>query len=358
MGKHHVTIVQSFRSEREQSRDLFRALAVGSAIAVLLLLAKYTSPPEFLGPLFSRAEILDDPVGGAGRYVPIPSVIEELSRHLENYFVLFGAILYFAVLGRRGIAWERCWTALLLASIALYQIADLVFVRLYVPNRYTRYSMLVLLVLWHAVNLDRILARIPRLAARRALLVALLVAAGLAYRGTAGRFVTYNGKYVERVASTRALILDTRKTAPGLRRFDKYAVRMGGGVNHRHGLSDGVLIKDNHIAAAGSIANAVGLARKNAPHTLRVETEVEDLEGLREALDAGADIILLDNMTVEQMRAAVQLAGGRVMLEASGGVNLETVRAIAETGVDAVSVGALTHSVRAADLSLDIISST
>jgi nicotinate-nucleotide pyrophosphorylase (carboxylating) len=167
---------------------------------------------------------------------------------------------------------------------------------------------------------------------------------------------TLTRRYVEQVASTRALILDTRKTAPGLRLFDKYAVRMGGGVNHRFGLSDGVLIKDNHIAAAGSVTRAVALARERSPHTLRVETEVEDVEGVREALDAGADIILLDNMPLDRIREAVKLADGRAMLEASGGVTLETVRAIAETGVDAVSVGALTHSARAADFSLEIIS--
>jgi len=167
---------------------------------------------------------------------------------------------------------------------------------------------------------------------------------------------TLTRRYVDRISSTGGRILDTRKTAPGLRLFDKYAVRMGGGVNHRFGLSDGVLIKDNHIAAAGSIGKAVALARRESPHTLKVETEVEDLAGVQEALDAGADIILLDNMPVAQIRAAVKLVDGRAMLEASGGVNLDTVKAIAETGVYAVSVGALTHSARAMDLSLEIIS--
>ncbi|MBW1817551.1 MAG: carboxylating nicotinate-nucleotide diphosphorylase [Deltaproteobacteria bacterium] len=167
---------------------------------------------------------------------------------------------------------------------------------------------------------------------------------------------TLTRRYVDRISATGGRILDTRKTAPGLRLFDKYAVRMGGGVNHRFGLSDGVLIKDNHIAAAGSIGKAVALARRESPHTLKVETEVEDLAGVQEALDAGADIILLDNMPVAQIRAAVKLVDGRAMLEASGGVNLDTVKAIAETGVYAVSVGALTHSARAMDLSLEIIS--
>ena len=129
------------------------------------------------------------------------SVVEELGRHVENYFVVFSAIVYFAVLGRRGIAWERCWTALLLASLAMYEMADLVFVRLYVPNRYTRYSMFVLLVLWHATNLDRVLARVSRPALRHALLVVVLVAAGFSYHGAAGRFVTRNGLDVANVAS-------------------------------------------------------------------------------------------------------------------------------------------------------------
>ena len=168
---------------------------------------------------------------------------------------------------------------------------------------------------------------------------------------------TLTRRYVDRISGTGARILDTRKTAPGLRLFDKYAVRTGGGVNHRFGLSDGVLIKDNHIAAAGSIAKAVALARRKSPHTLKVEAEVEDLAGVREALDAGADIILLDNMPVKEIRAAVKLANGRVMLEASGGGQPgHGAGPSPETGVDAVSVGALTHSARAVDLSLEIIS--
>jgi nicotinate-nucleotide pyrophosphorylase (carboxylating) len=168
---------------------------------------------------------------------------------------------------------------------------------------------------------------------------------------------TLTRRYVERTAGTGVRVLDTRKTAPGLRLFDKYAVRRGGGTNHRFGLSDGVLIKDNHIAAAGSIGRAVALARRKSPHTLKVETEVESLAGVEEALDAGADIILLDNMSVEQIREAVERVDGRAMLEASGGIDLDTVRAVAETGVDAVSVGALTHSARAVDLSLEILPS-
>ena len=129
---------------------------------------------------------------------------------------------------------------------------------------------------------------------------------------------------------------------------------MGGGYNHRFGLHDGILIKDNHIAASGSISEAVKRAKQGKPHTLKVEVEVEDLAGLREAIQAGADIVLLDNMAPPMMREAVGIAGGRVLLEASGGIQLGNVREIAETGVDLISVGALTHSVKAADISLEL----
>lgn len=165
---------------------------------------------------------------------------------------------------------------------------------------------------------------------------------------------TLTRQYVETVKGTRAKILDTRKTAPGLRWCDKYAVRTGGGYNHRFGLFDGILIKDNHIAAAGSISKAVLLARKGAPHTLRVEVEVEDLAGVKEACRAGADIILLDNMTPATMKEAVSLINGAALVEASGGITLATVKEIASTGVDMISVGALTHSPDAADFSLEI----
>lgn len=161
--------------------------------------------------------------------------------------------------------------------------------------------------------------------------------------------------YVEKVGSEKIKVLDTRKTAPGLRVLDKYAVRMGGGFNHRFGLFDGILIKDNHIAAAGSIGKAVDLARSKAPHTIKVEVEVEDLAGLEEAIDAGADVVLLDNMTPDAMRKAVKKAGGRVVLEASGGINLNTIEEIARTGVDLISVGALTHSAPAVDISLELV---
>ncbi len=161
-------------------------------------------------------------------------------------------------------------------------------------------------------------------------------------------------QYVEKAANSKVQILDTRKTVPGHRWLDKYAVRTGGGANHRFCLSDGVLIKDNHIAAAGSITRAVELAGNNAPHTVKVEVEVEDLPGVEEALKAGADIIMLDNMNQEQMKAAVRIVNGRAKIEASGGINLSTIKGVAETGVDFISVGALTHSPKAADFSLEI----
>ncbi|HJV65272.1 MAG TPA: carboxylating nicotinate-nucleotide diphosphorylase, partial [Geomonas sp.] len=151
---------------------------------------------------------------------------------------------------------------------------------------------------------------------------------------------------------TGARVVDTRKTTPGLRVLEKYAVRVGGGTNHRTGLYDGVLIKENHIAAAGGIKEAVRLARNYIPHTLKIEVETETMDEVGQALEAGADIIMLDNMSLDQMREAVQLIGKRALVEASGGVNLATIKAIAETGVDIISVGALTHSVKAADISM------
>jgi len=165
---------------------------------------------------------------------------------------------------------------------------------------------------------------------------------------------TLTSKYVEAVSGTKAKIVDTRKTTPGLRRLEKYAVGVGGGFNHRFGLDDGILIKDNHIAAAGGITAAVSAAKQRAPHTLKIEVEVTNLGQLREAIDSGADIVMLDNMSLDLMREAVSIVNGKVLLEASGGVNLDTVRQIAETGVDIISVGALTHSASALDISLNI----
>ena len=165
-------------------------------------------------------------------------------------------------------------------------------------------------------------------------------------------------RYVEAVEGTHARIVDTRKTTPGLRKLEKYAVVMGGGQNHRHNLADGILIKDNHIEAMHlqglDVGDTVRRALADAPHTIKVEIEVETIEQLEEVLDAGADLVLLDNMSVEQMAVAVKIAAGRAVLEASGGITLKTVRAIAETGVDIISVGALTHSARALNVGLDM----
>ena len=168
----------------------------------------------------------------------------------------------------------------------------------------------------------------------------------------ASGIATATAEAVGRVSGTNAKICDTRKTMPGLRALDKYAVRIGGGTNHRFNLSDGILIKDNHIAAAGGITAAVSAARARAPHTLKIEVEVETFDQLREALNAKADIIMLDNMSVEDMRTAVGITAGRALLEASGNMGERDLRAVAETGVDLISVGALTHSVKALDISL------
>ena len=159
-------------------------------------------------------------------------------------------------------------------------------------------------------------------------------------------------QYVAEVKGTSAKIVDTRKTVPGLRALDKYSVRMGGGRNHRIGLFDGVLIKENHITAAGGISAAIGSAKEKLPHTLKIEVETQTMAEVEEALQAGADIIMLDNMSLAEMSQCVELIAGRALVEASGGVSLERVRDIADTGVDIISVGALTHSVSAADISM------
>ena len=165
---------------------------------------------------------------------------------------------------------------------------------------------------------------------------------------------TLTAKFCEAVRSTRARILDTRKTTPGLRELEKWAVTLGGGHNHRHSLGDGVLIKDNHLAlAGGDVARACRRVRERAPHGLKIEVEARTLDEVRAALDGEADIILLDNMSPPVLAECVRLVAGRAILEASGGVTLSTVRAIAETGVDWISVGALTHSATALDLGLD-----
>jgi nicotinate-nucleotide pyrophosphorylase (carboxylating) len=165
---------------------------------------------------------------------------------------------------------------------------------------------------------------------------------------------TLTAKYVETVRGTNAKIIDTRKTMPGLRVLDKMAVRIGGGCNHRTGLYDGVIIKDNHIEAAGDITSAVKAQRKHLPHTLKIEVETKNMREVKEALKCGVDIIMLDNMTVPAMKKAVDFVAGRAILEASGNVTLQSVSEIAVTGVDLISIGELTHSVQAADISLKI----
>ena len=164
---------------------------------------------------------------------------------------------------------------------------------------------------------------------------------------------TLTSAFADAVKHTRAKIVDTRKTTPGLRLLEKYAVRVSGGHNHRYSLSDGVLIKDNHIAACGSITEAVRRVRARVPHTINVEVETDTLAQVEECLACNVGVIMLDNMDLVTMRQAVDLIGGRAIVEASGGVNLDTVRGIAETGVDIISVGALTHSARACDIGMD-----
>ncbi|WP_303859888.1 carboxylating nicotinate-nucleotide diphosphorylase [Alkalibaculum bacchi] len=163
---------------------------------------------------------------------------------------------------------------------------------------------------------------------------------------------TLTSLYAEKLQGTKAKVVDTRKTTPGLRVLEKYAVRVGGGANHRFNLSDGILIKDNHIGAAGSITNAVNSARQNTSFVNKIEVEVEDFDMLDEALAVGADIIMLDNMNPEMMKEAVKKIDGRAITEASGNVSLDTIEEIGKTGVDYISVGKLTHSVSALDISM------
>lgn len=167
---------------------------------------------------------------------------------------------------------------------------------------------------------------------------------------------TLTARFVEQVQSCPVRITDTRKTTPGLRLLEKYAVQVGGGYNHRFNLADGILVKDNHIAACGSIAKAVSLLRRKIPHTLRIEVETDTLEQVRECLACGVDIIMLDNMDPATMQEAVRLIDHRALVEASGGVSLESVLAVARSGVDIVSIGALTHSAPSCDIGMDWIS--
>jgi nicotinate-nucleotide pyrophosphorylase (carboxylating) len=163
---------------------------------------------------------------------------------------------------------------------------------------------------------------------------------------------TRTRKAVDEIEGTRAAITDTRKTTPGLRVLEKYAVKTGGGANHRFNLADGILIKDNHIRAAGGITQAIERARKEAPHTLKIEVEVESFDQLEEALSCKADIIMLDNMTIEDMKKAVGITAHRALTEASGNMGDRNLLEVAQTGVDIISIGALTHTVRAMDISL------
>lgn len=165
---------------------------------------------------------------------------------------------------------------------------------------------------------------------------------------------TLTSRFVAAVSGAPVRIVDTRKTTPGLRALEKYAVRVGGGSNHRHGLDDGVLIKDNHIVAAGSLVEAVRRARAGVPHGLKVEVEVTSLEELDEAVSAGADAVLLDNMSPEQTVESVARAGGKVILESSGGITLDNVKEYAAAGVDLISIGVLTHSAQSIDFALEM----
>lgn len=167
---------------------------------------------------------------------------------------------------------------------------------------------------------------------------------------------TFTSRFVKEVQGNSARITDTRKTTPGLRMFEKYAVTCGGGYNHRYNLADGVLIKDNHIAACGSLKNAVERVRGQIPHTIRIEVETDTLEQVKECLQCNVDIIMLDNMSTEMMTEAVALIDGRAIVEASGNVNLERVKRIAECGVDIISIGALTHSAPSCDIGMDWLS--
>ncbi len=186
----------------------------------------------------------------------------------------------------------------------------------------------------------------------RAILTAERVA--LNYVSRLSGIATLTARYVALVAHTDAKICCTRKTTPGLRALEKYAVRCGGAMNHRFGLDDAILIKDNHVAVCGGVRQALRAAKASAGHLVKIEIEVDTLDQLREVIDEGADYCLLDNMSADQMREAVKIAAGKVKLEASGGINIETVKAIAETGVDLISSGALTHSAPILDVGLDI----
>ena len=166
---------------------------------------------------------------------------------------------------------------------------------------------------------------------------------------------TLTSQFVDRLEGTKARLVDTRKTLPGYRALDKNATRVGGASNHRSGLDGGILIKDNHLRAAGGVSKAIERARRLASHSLRIEVEVEDYEGLQQALESRADVIMLDNFTPSQIRGALELVDGNALIEASGGIGLENVREFALTGVDLIAVGAVTHSARAVDIAAEIL---
>ncbi len=210
-------------------------------------------------------------------------------------------------------------------------------------------------VTWHARDGAQVAPGQPCLSVRghlRGLLAAERVALNFVMRLSG--IATATRALVDRVAGTGARITDTRKTTPGLRAAEKYAVRVGGGVNHRFGLYDAILIKDNHIAAAGGVVPALAQARAQAGHLVQIEIECDSLEQVTDALNGGAPVILLDNMPPETLAAAVRLINGRAVTEASGGITAESIRAVAETGIDIISVGALTHSAPALDFGLDL----
>jgi nicotinate-nucleotide pyrophosphorylase (carboxylating) len=177
----------------------------------------------------------------------------------------------------------------------------------------------------------------------------------LNFLGRMSGIASLTAKYVEEVKNTKAMIADTRKTTPGLRAFEKYAVRCGGGMNHRYNLDDAVLIKDNHIVAAGGVRQALRVAKTAVGHLIKIEIEVDSLEQLKIVIAEGADVVMLDNMKPDMIRKAVAIVAGKMKIEASGGVNLQTVKAIAEAGPDIISVGALTHSAKVLDIGLDFV---
>ena len=189
----------------------------------------------------------------------------------------------------------------------------------------------------------------------RALLIGERIALNILQRLSG--IATKTREFCSKVKGKAVSIADTRKTTPGMRMLEKYAVRMGGGSNHRYSLSDGVLIKDNHIVAAGGIKNAILKARKAIPHTIRIEVETETIEQVKEAVEAGADIIMLDNMSLDMMREAVKIIDKRALVEASGNISLDNVYEVALTGVDIISVGSLTHSIKSIDISMKILDS-